>query len=89
MQAIAAKVGCRLEVRYFDIENMANWRKLTDLEKEYHDTDNEMPVVFIGAEVLGGEQEVAAMLEPIIATYAAEGGTAWPDGAERGSQDRD
>jgi len=88
MQAIAAKVGCRLDVRYFDIEDMANWRKLTDLEKKYQDTDNEMPVVFIGAEVLGGEREVAEMLEPIIATYAAEGGTAWPDGTESGSQDR-
>ncbi len=84
MQAIAARVGCKIKVRYFDIEDMVNWRKLTHLERKYHDTDNEIPVVFIGADVFGGEQEVTAMLEPAIAMYAAEGGTAWPDEMDRG-----
>jgi len=79
IQAIAAKLGCRAQIRYFDVENMANWRKLTDLEREYHDTDNEMPVVFIGTEVLGGEHEVTEMLESVIAMYAGEGGSAWPE----------
>ena len=59
------------------------------LEEKYHDTDNDMPVVFIGTDVLGGEQEVTDMLEPAIAMYAAEGGTAWPDEMESGSQGRD
>jgi len=85
LQAIAAKVGCGVEVRYFDVESMANWQELTDLEKKYHDTDNEMPAVFVGSVALGGEQEVAEGLERAIAMYAAEGGTAWPDEIDDGS----
>jgi len=49
------------------------------------DINHEMPVVFIGTEVLGGEREVTEMLEPAMAMYAAEGGTAWPDEIEHGS----
>ena len=79
LQAIAARVGCSVDVRYFDIDDIGNWRKLTALEQRHHDTGNAMPVVFIGGEVLGGEDEVTAMLQPLIEICAAEGGAAWPD----------
>jgi len=85
MQAIAAKVGCRLETQYFDVDSIANWRRLTDLETKRHDTSNTIPVVFIGWEVLAGEEELTARLEPVIAKCAAEGGTAWPDEIDHGS----
>ena len=79
LQAMAMRVGCSVDVRYFDIDEIGNWRKLTALEQRHHDTGNAMPVVFIGGEVLGGEDEVTAMLQPLIEICAAEGGTAWPD----------
>ncbi len=84
MQAIAAKVGCRLETQYFDVDSIANWRKLTELETKRHDTGNTIPVVFIGWEVLSGEEELATELETVIAKCAAEGGTAWPDEIDHG-----
>jgi hypothetical protein len=89
LQALAARVNCRLEAKHFDVADPANWRKLSDLEQKHGDLSNAIPVVFVGAEVLGGEQEVAEMLEPIVATYATEGGTTWPDETDHGSQDRD
>ncbi len=82
MQAIAAKVNCKLETQYFDVDVIANWRKLTELEAKRHDTGNTIPVVFIGSEVLSGEEELAIDLETVIAKCAAGGGTAWPDDME-------
>jgi hypothetical protein len=79
IQAIAAKIGCKVDARYFDADSVEDFRKLAALESKYGDTDNEVPVVFIGAEVLGGEIEVMDRLELTIAKYAAEGGTNWPD----------
>ncbi len=79
IQELARRVGCRIETNYFDIENVPDFHKLNDLEKRYNDMGNEVPVIFIGEEVFGGEQEVSAFLEAAIARHAAEGGTAWPD----------
>jgi hypothetical protein len=79
LRAIAARVGCRVEAKRFDVADPANWQKLTSLEKKHHDVNNAIPVLFVGTDVIGGENEVIDMLEPVIAAYAAEGGTPWPD----------
>jgi hypothetical protein len=79
LQALARRVGCRIETKYFDVEDVSDFRRLTDLERRFDDTGNSVPVVFVGDEVFGGEEEVGAFLEAAVARYAAEGGTAWPD----------
>jgi len=79
LKAVAARVGCQLEYRFFDIREMANYQQLVDMEECYHDTDNEMPVVFIGKQVLGGSDELERQLEEVIRTSAAAGGVDWPD----------
>jgi len=79
IQALARRVGCRIEARYFDVEDVSDFRRLTDLERRFDDTGNSVPVVFVGDEVFGGEGEVTAFLEAAVARYAAEGGAAWPD----------
>lgn len=79
IKALADRAGCVVESRHFDIQEMANYGKLVALEEKYGDRDNEMPVVFIGREALGGEQEVQERLAALIAKYAAAGGTPWPD----------
>ncbi|HUW12971.1 MAG TPA: DUF1573 domain-containing protein [Anaerolineae bacterium] len=79
LQALARRVGCRIETKYFDVEDVSDFRRLTDLERRFDDTGNSVPVVFVGDEVFGGEEEVAAFLEAAVARYAAEGGAAWPD----------
>ena len=80
LQVITNRVDYRLEYRFFDIRDMVNYQKLVELEDRYGDTDNEMPVVFIGKHVLGGATELEAGLEKTIHEYAVAGGTDWPDG---------
>lgn len=82
LKATAAKVGCQLEYRFFDIQDMANYEKLVELEERFGDTDNEMPVVFLGRDVLGGADEVEKRLPELLAKYTAAGGTQWPDEEE-------
>ena len=67
VQALARRVGCRIETKYFDVENVSDFRRLADLERRFDDTGNSVPVVFVGDEVFGGEEEVAAFLEAAVA----------------------
>jgi cytochrome c biogenesis protein CcdA len=76
---LSKKLGCKIETKYFNIKEIENYQKLIDLEEKYKDTDNELPVVFIGKYVLGGEEEIKNNLEKLIKEYAKKGGTNWPD----------
>jgi cytochrome c1 len=40
---LAQKLGCTIEPRYFDIDDIVNYQKLCDLEEKYRKTDNELP----------------------------------------------
>ncbi len=77
--SLAEKNNCKIEVKYFDIDNIENYQLLTELEEKYQDTDNELPVVFIGEDVLGGEKEVEENLEKLIIKYKEKGGCPWPE----------
>ncbi|MCM8785711.1 MAG: hypothetical protein NC899_05700, partial [Candidatus Omnitrophica bacterium] len=79
LNKLAEKIGCKIEPKYFDIDQIENYKKLCELEEKYKDTDNELPVVFIGEYVLGGEEEIRNNLERIIKEYAEKGGINWPD----------
>ena len=60
------------------MEDIWNYQKLVELEEKYKDTDNELPVVFIGRYVLGGEEEIKKRLEEVIREYAKTE-SKWPD----------
>ncbi|MCM8760031.1 MAG: hypothetical protein NC906_09730 [Candidatus Omnitrophica bacterium] len=75
---IAEKLGCIIEPKYFNIEDIANYSKLCELEEKYGKTENELPVVFVGKYVLG-KKEIEKNLEGIIKEYIRAGGTDWPE----------
>jgi hypothetical protein len=79
--AVAKKAGCQVELKYFDIDNLPDYKKLVEVEKKLKDTGNEMPVIVCGSKVLGGEKEITTGLEPTLKKYARSG-TDWPDTAE-------
>jgi len=58
LKEVGGKAGVEIEARYFNVEDIENYQKLVELEEKYKDTDNELPVVFIGRYVLGGEEEI-------------------------------
>jgi len=77
LKEIGEMAGVEIEARYFNVE-IENYQKLVELEEKYKDTDNELPVVFIGKYVLGGEEEIKKRLEEVIREYAKTG-SRWPD----------
>lgn len=78
IQALAKKAACTAEIKYFDIDKLEDYQRLCDLEKKYGKTGNEMPVVFVGSDVFGGEKEARAKLYSVLMKYSKEG-TLWPD----------
>lgn len=66
LDTLAQNAKCLLEYRTYDIRDMGNYKKLVKLEEFFGDSDNEMPVVFIGREVLGGETELQERLEKLV-----------------------
>lgn len=85
LNQLSKKINCKIEAKYFDINQIENYKKLIELEERYKDTDNELPVVFIGEYVLGGEKEIKENLERIIKEYAQKGGIDWPEQVYRTS----
>ncbi len=54
---IKRQYAANLVVRELEIEdNLDNYEKLLEMEEEYNDVGNEIPVVFIGDRVLGGDE---------------------------------
>lgn len=76
LQKTAAGLGCDIVPRYFDVEDMANYRILIALEHRFRDADNDLPVVVVGDRLLGGVDEVKASLPALLSKYASAGGVA-------------
>ena len=74
LKKTAVKLGCTIVPRYFDVEDMTNYRILVTFEAKYGDTENDLPVVVIGDRLLGGVEEVKANLPGLLAKYAAGAG---------------
>lgn len=79
LQNTAKRAGCRIELRYFNIDNLSDYKKLSGLEKKYKDINNEMPVIVCGKKILGGENEIKSKLESLLHIYSKSGGCDWPD----------
>lgn len=64
--ALQEKLGCKIKAERFDISDITNYRLLLEKEKQFSDTNNQVPVVFIGNAVLGGEEEINEGFEKAI-----------------------
>ena len=62
-----------LEIKTFDLANPANYEALARLEQKYNRRGNELPVIFIGDQMLSGEREVMERLDPLILEYQMKG----------------
>jgi len=67
-----------LEIRSFALNKLNNYDILARFEKELKQEDNELPVVIIGTNILGGETRIRADLEELVKSYAQKGGIPWP-----------
>lgn len=62
-----------LEVKTFDVGNPTFYEILLKLEKRFNRVESELPVVFIGDQMLSGEAEVMGKLHPLLLEYQAKG----------------
>ena len=67
-----------LNIRFYSIDDIENYDLLVSMEERFGDMGNEIPVIFIGKDVLGGREEVAGNLEEVIEKYLSQGGCDFP-----------
>ncbi len=67
-----------LEVKPFDVGNLAYYEALAKLEKKFGRSGSELPVVFVGDQMLSGEMEVMEKLNPLLLEAQAKGGSSPP-----------
>jgi cytochrome c biogenesis protein CcdA len=67
-----------LEIQSFPLNKLENYDLLGKFEKEFKQEDNELPVVIIGNNILGGEATIRKDLEGWVKSYAEKGGIPWP-----------
>ncbi|MFQ6042416.1 MAG: DUF1573 domain-containing protein [Candidatus Poribacteria bacterium] len=76
---LAEKFADALKVKYYPIDDVNNYDLLVDLEEQFGDMGNDIPVLFIGEDVLGGREEVTENLESLVEKYLSQGGCDFPD----------
>ncbi|HID61943.1 MAG TPA: hypothetical protein EYP49_04265, partial [Anaerolineae bacterium] len=81
LPGVREKYGAQLEVQLVEISDPANFQKMLAFEAAYGVTEERagIPEVFVGDQVLIGEEEVRARLEELIDRYLAQGGVELPD----------
>jgi thiol-disulfide isomerase/thioredoxin len=62
-----------LEIKTFDLANPTYYEALAKIEKKFNRRGNELPVIFIGDQMLSGEREVMERLDPLILEYQIKG----------------
>jgi len=67
-----------MEIQSFSLNKLDNYDLLGKFEKELKQEGNELPVVIVGNNILGGEVKIRRDLEGLVKSYAAKGGTPWP-----------
>jgi thiol-disulfide isomerase/thioredoxin len=67
-----------LEVKTFDVSHPAYYEALTKLEKKAGRAAGELPIVFIGDQMLSGETEIMEKLNPLLLEAQAKGGVSPP-----------
>ncbi len=67
-----------LEIQTFDVSNPIYYENLVKLEKQFGRPGTEIPVLFIGDQILSGEKEIMEKLEPLILDFQARGAPPLP-----------
>ncbi|NWG04343.1 MAG: hypothetical protein HXY44_15935 [Syntrophaceae bacterium] len=67
-----------LDIKTFDLANPAYYEALAKLEKRFNRRGGELPIIFIGDQMLSGEREVMERLDPLIIEYQIKGELAPP-----------
>jgi thiol-disulfide isomerase/thioredoxin len=67
-----------LEVKTFDVGNPAYYEALAKLEKKFGRSGSELPIVFVGDQMLSGEMEIMEKLNPLLLEVQAKGGSSPP-----------
>jgi glutaredoxin len=62
-----------LEIKTFDLANPTYYEALAKIEQKFNRRGNELPVIFIGDQMLSGEREVMERLDPLILEYQMKG----------------
>jgi thiol-disulfide isomerase/thioredoxin len=62
-----------LEIKTYDIGNPSYYEALAKLEKKFDRRGEELPIIFIGDQMLSGEREVMERLDPLILEYQMQG----------------
>jgi len=75
---LSQKYGKRIEIKRFEITVLENYEVMRRLEREYGVAGGAIPEIFIGDEVLVGEEEITSRLEELIEEHLATGGCDFP-----------
>jgi glutaredoxin len=67
-----------LEVKTFNVGSPDHYETLSKLEKKFGRSGNELPIVFIGDQMLSGEMEIMEKLNPLLLEAQAKGGSSPP-----------
>jgi len=74
VEKLAEKLGCEIRIRYFYVDKVEEYHRLVKLEQQIGDEGNELPVVFLGTEVLGGVKEIRTSFAALVERFAKGGG---------------
>lgn len=67
-----------LDIKTFEIGDPSNYDALIQLEKRFDKRGQELPIIFIGDQMLSGDQEIMDRLDPLILEYQMKGDLAPP-----------
>jgi len=67
-----------LEIKAYDVGNPSYYEALAGLEKKFSREGSELPLVFVGDQMLAGEKEIMERLNPLLFDYQAKGGAKLP-----------
>jgi uncharacterized membrane protein YuzA (DUF378 family) len=75
---LSEKLKGMLKVKYYSIDEPENYDLLVNLEEQFQDLGNAIPVAFIGEHVLGDQREITENLERLTEYYLSRGGCDFP-----------
>jgi|GEM_PF-1056945 len=74
LPSLEKKYGMKISVREYSLDEPKNYEILISLEKKLGKSENKMPVLFIGEDVLGGDKKIRQELSNMVEKYVALGG---------------
>jgi len=76
---LSERLADGLKVKSYSIDDVSNYDLMMALEEQFGDMGNDIPVIFIGKDVLGGREEITENLESLVEEYLSQGGCDFPD----------